>query len=57
MKFKKGDKVRIIANKKQLEDMGIQNHDLTGIKGKICSLITTGSGMWYVDCGKASGGK
>jgi len=54
MKFKIGDRVRIIANKEQLSIMGIYKQNLTGVEGKISAK---NPGVWRVDCGKKHGGK
>jgi len=51
MKFKIGDEVRIMANKKQLKKMYVNLTNLTGAEGKI---VGTGphKKSWFVDCGE-----
>jgi hypothetical protein len=61
MKFKKGDRVRITANKAQLESMNIFLYDLTDVVGKIAGEgsrkdVKGNSASWHVKCGTEHGG-
>lgn len=54
MKFKVGDRVRIIANKEQLSTMGIAGYNLTGVEGKLS--YKSPDGDYRVACDKKHGG-